>query len=133
MFIRLIPALLVLLLLACAPAQTPAPSQPLATPQPVAAVPDPQPAPDDPRPASDEVDYSCKVNADCAVKNVGNCCGYYPACTNIDSPTFPEQVEQRCAAEGTSSICGFREISACQCVQSRCEPAASASAGLKLD
>lgn len=68
-----------------------------------------------------EVDSSCRVDADCTVKNVGNCCGYYPACVNANSPTFPEQVKAACAASGTSGICGFPAISGCQCVQGRCE------------
>ncbi|MGE0207509.1 MAG: hypothetical protein AB7S42_00010 [Lysobacteraceae bacterium] len=68
-----------------------------------------------------EVDYTCRSDADCAVKNVGNCCGYYPACVNVDSPTFPDQVKAACAASGTSSICGFPAISGCECVQERCE------------
>lgn len=69
------------------------------------------------------VDYSCSVDADCAVKDVGNCCGYYPACVNRDSPTFPEQVRERCEAEGMMGVCGFPEITACQCVENRCESA----------
>lgn len=68
-----------------------------------------------------EVDYSCTTDADCAVKDVGNCCGYYPACVNADSPTFPEQVKAACAASGTAGICGFPSISGCQCVEGRCE------------
>lgn len=67
-----------------------------------------------------EVDYSCTIDADCTVKNVGNCCGYYPACVNIDSPTFPDQVKAACAASGTSSVCGFPAIGGCQCVEGRC-------------
>jgi hypothetical protein len=67
-----------------------------------------------------DVDYSCKVDSDCEVKNVGNCCGYYPACVNVDSPTFPDLVRARCEAEGMMSICGFPEISGCQCVEGRC-------------
>jgi hypothetical protein len=67
------------------------------------------------------VDYACRTDADCTVKNVGNCCGYYPACVNVDSPTFPEQVKAACTASGMSSICGFPAISGCECVQGRCE------------
>ncbi len=70
-----------------------------------------------------EVDYRCRSDADCTVKNVGNCCGYYPACVNVDSPTFPEKIMEQCQREGLSSICGFREISACACVEGRCEAA----------
>lgn len=67
------------------------------------------------------VDYSCRTDADCTIKNVGNCCGYYPACVNVDSPTFPEQVQAECAASGLSSICGFPSLTGCQCVDNRCE------------
>ena len=67
------------------------------------------------------VDYACRTDADCTVKNVGNCCGYYPACVNVASPTFPEQVKAACTASGMSSICGFPAISGCECVQGRCE------------
>lgn len=67
------------------------------------------------------VDYSCHADADCAVKNIGNCCGYSPACVNKDSATFPEQVKAQCQREGVMAICGFREIAACTCNQGRCE------------
>jgi len=63
---------------------------------------------------------ACKTASDCIVKNVGNCCGYYPACVHKDQSVDPEAVQTRCAAEGKSSICGFPEISACACVESRC-------------
>lgn len=71
--------------------------------------------------APGEVDYSCTTDADCTIKNVGNCCGYYPACVNVDSPTFPEQVQAECAASGRASICGFPSLSGCKCVQGQCE------------
>jgi hypothetical protein len=69
------------------------------------------------------VDMSCKRDADCAVKNVGNCCGYYPACVNVDSPTDPKGVQAECAKKGVMSVCGFPDISACTCKQGRCEAA----------
>ncbi len=68
-----------------------------------------------------EVDYSCTTDADCEVKNVGNCCGYYPACVNRDSPTFPEQVRAACEREGRMAVCGFPSISGCVCRNRRCE------------
>ncbi|WP_407060848.1 hypothetical protein [Agrilutibacter terrestris] len=68
-----------------------------------------------------EVDFSCKRDADCAVKNVGNCCGYYPACVNRDSPTDPQGVQAQCAKKGMMSVCGFQEISSCSCQAGRCE------------
>lgn len=94
------------MLAGCSPSPPAAPaSEPAAT---VAAAP----------PA--EVDYSCRVDADCAVKDVGNCCGRYPACVNRDSPTFPEQVAAECARTGMSGVCGYPEISGCRCVEQRC-------------
>lgn len=67
------------------------------------------------------IDASCRTDADCTVKNVGNCCGYYPACVNVNSPTDPQGVQARCAKEGMSSVCGFQEITACSCQQGHCE------------
>ncbi|WP_454829524.1 hypothetical protein [Pseudoxanthomonas wuyuanensis] len=79
-----------------------------------------------------EVDYSCRSNADCAVKDVGNCCGSMPACVNRDSPTNPQAVQAQCSARGLVGVCGFREISACQCVSGRCEPDPASDASQKV-
>lgn len=73
-------------------------------------------------PKTGEVDYSCKVDADCAIKNVGNCCGQMPACVNANSPTFPKQVREDCDREGKMSICGHPVIDACRCDAGRCQP-----------
>lgn len=67
------------------------------------------------------VDHACKVDADCAIKDVGNCCGAYPQCVNRDSETFPAQVKARCAADGMAGVCGFPVLSGCTCVANRCE------------
>lgn len=67
------------------------------------------------------VSRACRSDADCAVQNVGNCCGYYPACVNKDAETFPERVAAECAKQGVSSICGFPEIPGCRCVAGQCE------------
>ena len=71
------------------------------------------------------VDTSCKTDADCTVKNVDNCYGYYPACVNVNSPTDPEGVQAECAKKGTMSVCGFPEISSCSCKQGKCEAGAA--------
>lgn len=68
-------------------------------------------------------DISCQTDADCTVKNVENCCGYYPACVNIDAVTDPEAVSRRCTKDGMASICGFTDISSCACVDHKCQPA----------
>lgn len=71
--------------------------------------------------AAGAVDFSCQSDADCAVKNVGSCCGYHPGCVNKNSPTDPEGVKAQCAKQGMASVCGFQEISSCSCRQGRCE------------
>ena len=77
--------------------------------------------------ASAEVDYACRTDADCEVKNVGNCCGYYPACVNRESPTFPDRVKAECARKGAMGVCGFPEIQGCACVEGRCSEARDAN------
>lgn len=86
----------------------------------------PGPAPEDkpaqvPASSTVKIDTSCTRDSDCAVKDVGNCCGYYPACVNVNSPTDPAAVQAQCAREGTMSICGFPAISACQCIAGQCQ------------
>ena len=108
---------LLLAITACtAPAATaPVVSQP-ATPAPASD----QSTPAKPAATPVVVDSSCKVDADCTVKNVGNCCGYYPACVNVDAQTNPDAVQAQCAKSGMASVCGFPEISGCQCVKGQC-------------
>eukprot|EP01084_Bolivina_argentea_P193832 332514_1 len=65
------------------------------------------PQPIDPR--------SCTTANDCMVKNVGNCCGYYPGCVNINYEPDPTAVQAKCAEEGLSSICGWTDPSGCLC------------------
>ena len=116
---KLIPVLLMFLLAACAAEndtraadQAAAPAPQTAAQEPV-AVADPTPPPAVPKVGAvvargepGKVDTRCTTSADCAVKDVGNCCGYFPACVNRDSPVFPEQVRAACEAEGRASICG---------------------------
>ena len=108
----LVPLLALSLLAACSAQQ--------ATTAPVAATP-PRGA-ETPRAATGPLqpDLSCKVADDCAVKNVGNCCGYFPACVNKDSAVDPDAVRAECERTGTSSVCGFQDIQACDCAQGQC-------------
>lgn len=89
------------------------------------ATPAPTPVPDDGTAAGHgqvpTLDTSCRVDSDCTVKDVGNCCGTFPACVNVDSPADPRAVMAECQRSGMASVCGFREIQACACVASRCE------------
>jgi hypothetical protein len=130
---RLTHTLLAALLLTLAACAAPAPTNPEASaaqPSPSAPVEPADPAspvPSGPAtqpPASggtNTINRSCKTDADCTVKNVGNCCGYYPACVNVNSPTDPKGVQAECAKKGMMSVCGFPDISSCSCKQGQCE------------
>jgi len=76
-----------------------------------------------------KLDYSCSSDAQCVVKDIGNCCGTLPACVNRDSPADPAAVQAQCSASGMMSVCGFRPVAACQCSAGRCEPAPQAPPG----
>lgn len=71
--------------------------------------------------AHQSLNLACERDSDCAVKNIGNCCGTYLACVNADSPTDPAAVARECADKDLAGICGFPDISACACVHGRCE------------
>ncbi|KAL7571191.1 hypothetical protein ACA910_008853 [Epithemia clementina (nom. ined.)] len=66
------------------------------------------------------VDYSCTSESDCAVKDVGNCCGTYYLCVNVN---FTPNRSLACP-DGNGSMydmCGWRDIDKCICEQGRCE------------
>lgn len=71
--------------------------------------------------AHSALDLRCERDSDCAVKDIGNCCGRYLACVNVDSPTDPAAVARECADKDLGGICGWPDISACACVDGRCQ------------
>ncbi|MEO1480885.1 MAG: hypothetical protein AAFU77_02185 [Myxococcota bacterium] len=71
-------------------------------------------------------DVNCQTHADCAVKNVGNCCGYFPRCVNAEFEPDPAAVKRHCEEKGMVSTCGFVEIASCRCTAGRCTPSAGA-------
>lgn len=77
------------------------------------------------------LDTRCRTDADCTVKNVGNCCGAFPACVNVASPADPAAVQAQCRASGRMSVCGFREISDCQCNNGQCTAKSSGADTLR--
>jgi hypothetical protein len=128
-------ALTALLLIGCT-APTPTPDVPSAQPAPTApvasgrSVEPPVTAPPAAAPPSVEMapaadasnpSRSCKIDSDCSVKNVGNCCGAFPSCVNKNAKTDPAAVQAQCAKAGMASVCGFREVGGCQCVQGQCQ------------
>lgn len=119
--------------------QTTTPAAPTSSPAPA-----PAPAITDKAPVTEEKlaapesgdpfdpDRSCKQDSDCAVKDIGNCCGYFPACVNKDAKTDPAAVKAQCAKNDMAGICGFQEITSCRCVSNRCE-ASSAPGGAEVN
>lgn len=81
--------------------------------------------PDKPVKPAPAVSRACKVDADCAVKDVGSCCGYFPACVAKDARPDPAAVKAQCAASRMASTCGFREVTGCSCVAGTCQDASS--------
>lgn len=72
-----------------------------------------------------DIDRSCQRDSDCAVKDVHNCCGYYPECVNAAAKTDAERVRKLCADAAMGSICGFPDISSCVCSQGACRPSSN--------
>jgi hypothetical protein len=105
-------------LAACATAQVPGtgPNPPTATsPAPIASSSAPAAASDPFHP-----DRTCKVDADCQVKDVGNCCGAYPECVNKDAAVDPKSVKAQCAREHRMGMCHVMAVGGCSCVQGQC-------------
>ncbi len=64
--------------------------------------------------------YACTKDSDCVVKDVHNCCGYYPACVNTSAVIDVEAVNRECAKQNVAGVCGFPEISGCTCQNGLC-------------
>lgn len=86
-----------------------------------------------PLPELPVLNLRCQTDADCAVKNIGNCCGFMPACVNKTSPTAPDLVLARCAASSEEPICDHPMIYACLCEQGICKADPSAGPGAAID
>ena len=76
-----------------------------------------------------DLSFDCTIASDCAIKDVGNCCGSYPACVSVDSPVDAAAVARECADKGLSGICGYPVVEACVCNAGRCEAAPSNGQG----
>ena len=129
---RIIPSasilLLALLLAACSAAQPDGSVQAPPMSDPLPSTPMPAPGGRPTVPGVPDLDRSCRVDSDCAVKDVGSCCGYFPSCVNTAAEPDPKAVQAACAESGMAGVCGFREIEACACVSNTCEPAGGGGA-----
>tara|TARA_Y100000310_G_C20521874_1_gene734086 strand:- start:205 stop:480 length:276 start_codon:yes stop_codon:yes gene_type:complete len=72
------------------------------------------------QPITQENSLFCETDNDCEVKNVGNCCGYYPGCVNKDYEPNLTKVQQDCFEQGIASVCGWTEIESCTCINNQC-------------
>lgn len=87
-------------------------------------------APDKPRPRmggplpaeriAAKIDRSCRTDADCAVRDVRNCCGAMPSCVNADAKIDPNRVQEDCKRGGGFAVCGFPAIEGCKCASGQC-------------
>ena len=68
------------------------------------------------------IDRSCNTDADCAVKDVGNCCGTSaPSCVNRDAKIDPAAVRAQCGDARGETLCATPLIEGCRCIDGRCE------------
>lgn len=72
----------------------------------------------------------CQTDAQCTLKNVGNCCGESLACVHVDQSVDAAAEKRRCEAEGLSSVCGQRDIAGCRCDAGQCVESATANTDL---
>ena len=121
---------------ATGPVAAPAPMPASARPSPISHKPAPPmsgPLPAQVVPQPVKLDYSCSVDSDCTIKNVGSCCGARPACVNKHSPTDPAAVRIACAKAGVRGSCAVGSFKHCGCQQGRCAPTDRAPVGGWLD
>ncbi|KAF1808156.1 hypothetical protein P152DRAFT_462812 [Eremomyces bilateralis CBS 781.70] len=62
-----------------------------------------------------DAQFGCAAASDCVVKDVRNCCGYYPKCVNSGFKPLPPKCDG-----GVFGVCGFPVIDACDCQAERC-------------
>lgn len=101
---------------AAAPQEGQRPAPPMSTQMP------PQVMPPQAMPQLVTIDYACHTDSDCAIKDVGSCCGAKPECVNKDSPADPAGVRAQCTKDHRMSSCAIRQINQCGCQQGRCAP-----------
>ncbi len=75
------------------------------------------------------IDYACHIDSDCAIKDVGSCCGAKSECVNKNSPADPAGVRAQCAKDHLISSCAIRSVTQCGCEQHHCVPTERASVG----
>lgn len=66
------------------------------------------------------LDRRCSVDTDCAIMNIGNCCGREPACLAKFAKPNPAWVQKQCEKHGLAGVCGFTPVMGCQCKSGRC-------------
>ncbi len=59
--------------------------------------------------------FTCNTDNDCAILNVGSCCGFFPRCANANA-TF---TTPNCSSM-TVGDCGFAPIDSCRCELNQC-------------
>lgn len=79
------------------------------------------------------IDRSCEKDGDCIVKDVHNCCGYYPQCVSKKAVVDADKVRELCKQEKSMSLCWVDEPSGCACIDRKCQEADTGSCNQKSD
>lgn len=66
------------------------------------------------------INYTCQIDSDCVIKDIRNCCGYRPKCTNNNAVVNATFVKDICEREGLAGVCGFPAIDFCKCEDNKC-------------
>ena len=106
------------------PHETPRPAPRMSTPMPPQVL-----SPQASSSLAVTIDHACHIDSDCAIKDVGSCCGTKPECVNKDSPADPAGVRAQCAKEHLISSCAIRSITQCGCEKHHCVPNEGAPVG----
>ena len=93
-------SLILLMLTACASEQTPAP----ATANTAVTEAAPSPLAESDLVAHANLRFDCGNDSDCPIMDIGNCCGHYPACVNVNSQVDPRAVTDECTTKGLGSV-----------------------------
>jgi hypothetical protein len=80
--------------------------------------------PNDDENDSGSASFACQTANDCAILNVGSCCGYFPRCASSNAIfSAPD------CSDGVVGACGFPAIDSCACELGQC---VSLQAGVRV-
>ncbi len=69
------------------------------------------------------LNYSCNFNFECKIKDIHDCCGYYPECVNSNAKVDPDFVDRICGKEVRLCPLGVftSDTTSCKCINKKCQ------------